>query len=369
MRGVLLPTGSTASDFLSARHPVSLSGKVACWLKTAWNIQKSLTLSAGCWKQVNVAKEETFQRCSSSDRLGENGGFKPLLVKGKRLHPEGFRFMTIHSRSQERLSQPQGTGLPRFGPLLYGCLGKSYVDTPAIWLTYQRWPGYFHSSMHKRAISPLTTKTWIKGNCNESGRSYTGLWTGEFNPGAQIQLTSEIKHKGLHGSVSKGVFREFFGVRLCACRWSNVCFFFCSHFCLVLRSRPDRCRESERQKESSKAQMNSFCAEARWQIAGVGRWKQEKTTDLLYCTLLQEMDSTPLFYFLPLCFSPPCPLASDASGSGVVECWEDQSSRRPLTRARDTWGRSGEDLEEEWALDEERMSKIAPKNAMRQVYF
>lgn len=57
--GVLLPTESNVSAFLSAHHPVSLSGKVAGWLKTVWNIPKSLTLSAGCWKQVNVAKVRT----------------------------------------------------------------------------------------------------------------------------------------------------------------------------------------------------------------------------------------------------------------------------------------------------------------------
>lgn len=95
-----------------------------------------------------------------------------------------------------------------------------------------------------------------------------------------------------------------------------------------LRSRQDGCSEGERTLRGSDVR---FCAEARWQIAGAGRWKHEKTTDLLYSTLLWETDGSPLFHVLR--FSPPCPWAGDASGSGLVERWEDQRGRRPLTRA------------------------------------
>lgn len=48
-----------------------------------------------------------------------------------------------------------------------------------------------------------------------------------------------------------------------------------------------------------------------------------EATDLLYSAPLQEMESAPRFYLLSL--YPACPRASDASGSGVVERWEDQN--------------------------------------------
>lgn len=64
--------------------------------------------------------------------------------------------------------------------------------------------------------------------------------------------------------------------------------------------------KGRKKEESSEARMDRFfffCAVARWQIAGAGRGKQEKTTDLLYSTLLQEMDSTRLSLPLSLLFS------------------------------------------------------------------
>jgi len=114
------------------------------------------------------------------------------------------------------------------------------------------------------------------------------------------------------------------------------------YFPLFWDPRLDRCTEEDgelkEEEESSESLMSSGCVEARWQIAGAGRWKPEKTTDLLYSTLLREMGGTPRFYFLTLSLSlsPPCLWASDASGSGVVERWEDQSGRRPL--GEEWWG-------------------------------
>lgn len=104
--------------------------------------------------------------------------------------------------------------------------------------------------------------------------------------------------------------------------------------------------KGRKKEESSEARMNRFffCAVARWQIAGAGRWKQEKTTDLLYSTLLQEMDSTRLSLPLSLLFSMF--LSSVPVSEWCIRVrrgWVLGGSERPAPTHRgwDTWGGQG----------------------------
>lgn len=91
-----------------------------------------------------------------------------------------------------------------------------------------------------------------------------------FTPRRKIQFPSEIKQKGLHGSVQRGVI-----VRTLICAHMAD-----ARLLLLFRlfrdpDRTDAAKEKEnldREKERSEAQMfGFFCAEARWQIAGAGR--------------------------------------------------------------------------------------------------
>ncbi len=115
-----------------------------------------------------------------------------------------------------------------------------------------------------------------------------------------------------------------------------------------------RRKRTQGDKESSEAQMSSFCVEARWQIAGVERWKREKTTDLLYSTLLQEMDSTPLFYFLFLSSMPVSEWWIRVRRGWVLGGSEQPA---PTHRGWDASGGQRRIRKKERGSDEERMFK------------
>lgn len=285
----------------------------------------------------------------SGDKWGENGGFKPPWVKESRLHPEGLGFIAWRWR--------RGFGDCRRGrhhhkgpcSRVFGCTDAwgNHVWVPQL----SNSPSnsglkIFILACESEWSRSLTTKACIKGNCNESGSSYTGLWTREFHPRQEKKNPAPIRNK-----TQRITWVCFIRGKLCAHMGECV-------FSSLFRDpdRTDALKEKENlergRKRAPEAQMSSFCAEARWQIAGAGRWKQEKTTDLLYSTLLQEMDSTPLFYFL--CFSSSVPVSEWCIR--VRRGWVLEGSERPgahSPRGWDAWG----GRRRIWWKNEERMSK------------
>lgn len=103
----------------------------------------------------------------------------------------------------------------------------------------------------------------------------------------------------------------------------------------VLRSRLDRCSEGEREfRERKKAPRLRWTFLCGGQVADCWSWEMKAGED--HWSTVQYIasgdGSHPSLLFSV--FSPSCLWASDASGSGVVECWEDQSGLRPLTVMR-----------------------------------
>lgn len=95
------------------------------------------------------------------------------------------------------------------------------------------------------------------------------LYRQKISPSAEIQLPSEIKHKGLHGSVSQGSVAR------------KRTYKYVSSLALPRRfeiqdwtdAAKRNLEKGRKKEESSEARMNRFffCAVARWQIAGAGR--------------------------------------------------------------------------------------------------
>lgn len=88
-------------------------------------------------------------------------------------------------------------------------------------------------------MSPLTTKTWIKGNCNEIGASNTDLGTSKFYPRPISNSLPEKKKK-----PTKDFMHLFHNERY-ENVWEHVCVHF-AHACVfalsflsILRCNPD----------------------------------------------------------------------------------------------------------------------------------
>lgn len=133
--------------------------------------------------------------------------------------------------------------------------------------------------------------------------------------------------------------------------------------------------KGRKKEESSEARMNRFFFFVPWpggRLLELG--DESRRRPLIYCTvhccrrwIAPDSLSLSLSYFL--CFSPPCPWASDASGSGVVECWEDQSGRRPLTGV-ETHEEVREGYDAERYENRARLQKKEKKEkCLRLVYF
>lgn len=176
----------------------------------------------------------------------------------------------------------------------------------------------------------LTTTTWLKGNCNENAKkkkkNYAGLWTGKFHPEAENPVPIWNKTKRI--------------TRICSARGHCENAHMCTHgWCTsslalppVSRSRQDRCSEGERELGQGERTLRGSDVRVflcRGQVADCWSWEMKAWEDhwsIVQYTLLWEMAGSPLFHVLR--FSPPCPWAGDASGSGVC-AWVLGGSERP----------------------------------------
>lgn len=160
----------------------------------------------------------------------------------------------------------------------------------------------------------------------EKQRRNLNRWT---SPKAEMLLPSEIKHKALQQSLGNimTMLNFFAHGRMCTSL----------EFLFVSSSIQGRCRKRERElREGKKPPRLKWTVSVQRPGGRLLELGDESSRRLLiYC---RRAGWNPSLLFSPvLCLSPPCPWASDTSGSGVVECREDQSGWRPLIWAQDTW--------------------------------
>lgn len=111
------------------------------------------------------------------------------------------------------------------------------------------------------------------------------------------------------------------------CAHMGECVFSCISLCFAIQT--GQMQQMERRKRAPSLRWTVFVQRPGGRLLELG--DESRRRPLIYCTVhCCRRWIAPLSSIF--CFSPPCPWASDASGSGVVECWEDQSGRRLLTR-------------------------------------